>query len=122
MFICNHCPFAVHINPQISKMAKKYMKKGFGFLAISSNDIVNYPQNSSYLMKIKAEEEGYTFPFLYDATQEVAKAYDAAWISYFYLFDANLILLYMGQLDDSRPGNSLPRTGSNYDGPWMGYC
>ncbi|NHF57884.1 thioredoxin family protein [Flavobacteriaceae bacterium TP-CH-4] len=113
MFICNHCPFVVHVNPMISKLGKLYQEKGIAFLAISSNDIVNYPQDAPDLMKKKAMEEGYTFPYLYDATQLVAKAYDAACTPDFYLFDKNLRLVYRGQLDDSRPGNGIPLTGND---------
>lgn len=111
MFICNHCPFVVHVNPEIAQMGIQYGPKGIGFIAISSNDIENYPQDAPYLMKQIAKEEGYTFPYLYDETQEVAKAYDAACTPDFYLFDANLKLAYHGQLDDSRPGNGILVTG-----------
>lgn len=113
MFICNHCPFVKHVNAEIAKLAKEYQTKGIGFIAISSNDIVNYPQDKPELMKSMAIQEGYTFPYLYDATQEVAIAYDAACTPDFYLFDAGLKLVYRGQLDDSRPGNGIPVTGSD---------
>ncbi|PHQ58985.1 MAG: thioredoxin family protein [Maribacter sp.] len=108
MFICNHCPFVVHVNPEIVKIGIEYRPKGIGFIAISSNDIENYPQDAPHLMKQTAKEEGYTFPYLYDQTQEVAKAYDAACTPDFYLFDANLKLAYHGQLDDSRPSGNPP--------------
>ncbi|WP_190809379.1 thioredoxin family protein [Flagellimonas sp. S3867] len=111
MFICNHCPFVIHVNPEITRMATEYQSKGIGFIAISSNDIVNYPQDAPHLMKKKAQEEGYSFPYLFDETQEVAKAYDAACTPDFYLFDSNIKLVYRGQLDDSRPGNGIPLTG-----------
>ncbi|SNZ00242.1 thioredoxin family protein [Flagellimonas pacifica] len=111
MFICNHCPFVIHVNPKISDLGKEYASKGIGFIAISSNDIVNYPQDAPHLMKQKAAEEDYTFPYLYDETQEVAKAYDAACTPDFYLFDSDLNLVYRGQLDDSRPGNGIPLSG-----------
>ncbi len=111
MFICNHCPFVIHVNPEIAKMAKEYKEKGIAFIAISSNDVVNYPQDAPHLMKKKAIEAAYTFPYLYDQTQEVAKAYDAACTPDFYLFDNNLGLVYRGQLDDSRPGNRIPVSG-----------
>ena len=113
MFICNHCPFVVHVNPELTRLAKEYQNKGIGFVAISSNDVVNYPQDSPELMKKVAQYEGYTFPYLYDETQEVAKAYDAACTPDFYLFDDDLKLVYRGQLDDSRPGNGIPLTGTN---------
>ncbi|QLG46268.1 thioredoxin family protein [Costertonia aggregata] len=113
MFICNHCPFVVHVNPEISKMAKTYQPKGIGFVAISSNDVENYPQDGPKYMKLKAKAEDYTFPYLYDETQAVAKAYDAACTPDFYLFDSDLKLVYRGQLDDSRPGNGKPLTGKD---------
>lgn len=113
MFICNHCPFVVHVNPMIVKLAKDYQAKGINFVAISSNDVENYPQDAPHLMKEKAKEEGYTFPYLYDETQDVAKAYDAACTPDFYLFDDQMELVYRGQLDDSRPGNGIPLTGAD---------
>jgi thiol-disulfide isomerase/thioredoxin len=111
MFICNHCPFVIHVNPEIAKMAKEYREKGIAFIAISSNDVVNYPQDAPHLMKNKALEADYTFPYLYDETQDVAKAYDAACTPDFYVFDKNLGLVYRGQLDDSRPSNGIQVTG-----------
>lgn len=111
MFICNHCPFVIHVNPQVVKLAQEYQQKGIAFVAISSNDVENYPQDAPHLMKQKAKEEGYCFPYLYDETQKVAKAYDAACTPDFYLFDADLTLVYRGQLDDSRPENGIPLTG-----------
>ena len=113
MFICNHCPFVVHVNPELSKLGREYQEKGIGFIAISSNDVENYPQDAPHLMTQVAKDEGYTFPYLYDETQEVAKAYDAACTPDFYLFDTDLKLVYRGQLDDSRPGNGLPLTGKD---------
>ncbi|MFC4219574.1 thioredoxin family protein [Flagellimonas marina] len=113
MFICNHCPFVIHVNPEISKLGREYQPKGINFVAISSNDVENYPQDAPHLMKEKAQEMDYTFPYLYDETQEVAKAYDAACTPDFYLFDGNLKLVYRGQLDNSRPGNGVPLTGSD---------
>ena len=113
MFICNHCPFVKHVNVQISKLAREYREKGIGFVAISSNDVVNYPQDAPPLMKETAIAEAYSFPYLYDKTQEVAHAYDAACTPDFYLFDNQLALVYRGQLDNSRPGNGIPVTGSD---------
>ncbi|WP_422081249.1 thioredoxin family protein [Ulvibacterium sp.] len=113
MFICNHCPFVKHVNPEISKLGEEYQKKGIGFVAISSNDVKNYPQDGPDLMKETAKQEGYSFSYLYDETQETAKAYDAACTPDFYLFDSNLRLVYRGQLDDSRPGNGIPVTGKD---------
>lgn len=113
MFTCNHCPFVIHVNPEISRLGKEYQKLGIGFIAISSNDVENYPQDAPHLMKEVAQEQLYSFPYLYDETQEVAKAYQAACTPDFYLFDRNLELVYRGQLDDSRPGNGIPLTGSD---------
>ncbi len=106
MFICNHCPFVLHVNEQLITLATDYKNNGVGFAAISSNDVENYPQDSPELMKELAKEVGYPFPYLYDESQEVAKAYDAACTPDFYIFDNNLKLVYRGQLDSSRPGNN----------------
>lgn len=113
MFICNHCPFVKHVNPELAKIGREYGSKGIGCIAISSNDVVNYPQDAPHLMKQTASEEGYTFPYLYDSTQEVARAYQAACTPDFYLFDKDLLLVYRGQLDASRPGNDVPLTGED---------
>ncbi len=113
MFICNHCPFVKHVNPQISRLGKEYQSQGIGFIAISSNDVENYPLDAPPLMKQVAKKEAYSFPYLYDRTQEVAKAYDAACTPDFYLFDADLKLVYRGQLDASRPENGIPVTGAD---------
>ena len=113
MFTCNHCPYVIHINEQLVALAKEYQAKGVSIVAISSNDVENYPQDSPEKMKELAAEVGYTFPYLYDETQEVAKAYDAACTPDFFLFDGNLDLVYAGQLDDSRPGNGTPVTGND---------
>ncbi len=113
MFICNHCPFVIHVNEELVTIANAYQDKGFGFIAISSNDVVNYPQDGPDLMKTHAATVGYPFPYLYDETQEVAKAYNAACTPDLYLFNADLKLIYRGQLDDSRPGNGLPVTGND---------
>lgn len=111
MFTCNHCPYVIHVNPEIARLALDYCKKGVGFLAISSNDIENYPEDSPEKMKVLAKEVGYSFPYLYDETQEVAKAYDAACTPDFYAFDENGILKYRGRLDESRPNSGIPLTG-----------
>lgn len=113
VFSCNHCPYVVHINEEMVRLAKHYQAKGMGFVVISSNDVDNYPQDSPDKMKTLAKEEGYTFPYLYDATQEVAKAYDAACTPDFYVFDGQKKLYYRGRLDGSRPGNELPLTGED---------
>lgn len=113
MFICNHCPFVIHVNDELVKMANEYQHKGINFIAISSNDIVNYPQDAPPLMKKIAKELHYPFPYLYDETQEIAKKYDAACTPDFYVFNADLKSFYHGQLDDSRPGNNKPVTGKD---------
>jgi peroxiredoxin len=113
MFICNHCPFVKHVNPELRRLAHDYENKGIAFIAISSNDVRYYPEDAPHLMKETAKEEGYSFPYLYDETQKVARAYNAACTPDFYLFDKNLELVYRGQLDDSRPGNNLPLNGSD---------
>jgi len=111
MFICNHCPFVKHLNSTIVQLAVTYQSKGIAFIAISSNDVVNYPQDAPELMKQTAIQERYSFPYLFDESQEVAREYEAACTPDFYLFDHNLRLIYRGQLDDSRPGNGIPSTG-----------
>ncbi|MFL1012770.1 thioredoxin family protein [Flavisericum labens] len=113
MFICNHCPFVIHINEKIVNIANAYSQKGIGFVAISSNDVVNYPQDSPEKMKIHAKENNYPFPYLYDETQEIAKAYDAACTPDFYVFNEDQQLAYRGQLDSSRPENGIPLTGED---------
>ncbi|WP_268122543.1 thioredoxin family protein [Roseivirga pacifica] len=113
MFICNHCPFVKHVDAGIVALAKDYQAKGVAFVAISSNDVENYPQDGPDLMKEEAEKVGYTFPYLYDETQAVAKAYDAACTPDFYIFDAEMKCAYRGQLDGSRPGSGVPVTGSD---------
>ncbi|MDP5158614.1 MAG: thioredoxin family protein [Flaviramulus sp.] len=113
MFICNHCPFVIHINTEIVKIANSYREKGFRFIAISSNDVINYPQDSPEKMTTHARENNYSFPYLYDATQNVAKAYGAACTPDLFVFDEYLKLAYRGQLDDSRPVNNIPISGKD---------
>ncbi|MEM1002300.1 MAG: thioredoxin family protein [Bacteroidota bacterium] len=113
MFICNHCPFVKHINSELSRLGRDYSDKGVGIIAIASNDVVNYPDDSPENLKTQANSFGFSFPYLYDETQEVAKIYDAACTPDFFLFNSNLALEYRGQLDDSRPGNGLPVTGKD---------
>ncbi|MFY9243494.1 MAG: thioredoxin family protein [Polaribacter sp.] len=113
MFICNHCPFVIHVNSELVKMANQYQLKGINFIAISSNEIENYPQDSPKYMKQVAEKLKYPFPYLFDESQQVAKAYDAACTPDFYVFNADLKSVYHGQLDNSRPGNEEPLTGKD---------
>jgi thiol-disulfide isomerase/thioredoxin len=111
MFICNHCPYVIHVNEQLIALASDYKSKGIGFVAISSNDVVNYPQDGPELMKKHALEVGYNFPYLYDETQEVAKAYDAACTPDLYVFDGDQKLYYRGRIDDAKPGTDREITG-----------
>ncbi len=113
MFICNHCPFVKHVNPELVRLSGDYMGRGISCIAISSNDVVNYPQDSPLLMKETALREGYPFPYLYDETQVAARAFRAACTPDFYLFNNDLQLVYRGQLDDSRPGNDIPISGAD---------
>lgn len=113
LFICNHCPFVIHINSQLVTIANAYATKGISFIAISSNDVANYPQDGPAKMKQHAELADYPFPYLFDETQHVAKAYNAACTPDIYLFSSALKLIYRGQLDSSRPGNNIPVTGKD---------
>ena len=113
-FICNHCPFVIHVNQELVKLANDYAKKGISFIAISSNDADHYPQDGPMYMKQVAQNLNYPFPYLYDETQEVAKAYDATCTPDFYLFDSELKSVYHGQLDSSRPHNGIPVTGKDF--------
>ena len=113
MFICNHCPFVKYVNKQIVEIANVYDKLGIKFIAISSNDVENYPEDSPERMKKVALEEKYPFPYLYDESQKVARNYDAACTPDFFVFDKNKELVYRGQLDDSRPGNDIPLNGKD---------
>lgn len=113
MFICNHCPYVIHVNEGLVNLAEDYIPKGVSFIAISSNDVENYHVDSPENMKAHAADEGYPFPYLYDETQEVAKAYDAACTPDFYIFDGHMKLAYRGRLDDSRPNSGIPVTGKD---------
>lgn len=113
MFLCNHCPYVIYVNEELVRLAKEYQAKGVQFIGISSNDVENYPQDGPELMTEHAKKVGYTFPYLYDESQAVAKAYDAACTPDFYVFDGDLKLAYRGRLDDSRPGNDQPLTGKD---------
>ena len=113
MFICNHCPFVKHVNAQLVSLANDYISKGVKVVAISSNDVVNYPEDAPEKMHDTALELQYPFPYLHDESQEVAKSFDAACTPDFYLFDQNMELVYRGQLDDSRPSLDIPVTGKD---------
>jgi len=111
MFICRHCPYVVHVEQEVATIGRDYRDTSLGMLAISSNDPVNYPDDAPPRLKEMAERLGFTFPLCFDETQDVAKAYRAACTPDFYLFDRERRLVYHGQLDDSRPGNTKPVTG-----------
>ncbi len=113
MFLCNHYPFVKHVRAELARLGKDYAGKGVGVVAISSNDVEKYPADGPDKMREEAADAGYTFPYLYDQTQEVAKAYRAACTPDFYVFDRTLRLVYRGQLDESRPKNSAPLTGKD---------
>ncbi|MFO0014536.1 MAG: thioredoxin family protein [Planctomycetota bacterium] len=113
MFLCNHCPFVKHVAPELVRLANDYTARGIHFVAISSNDIAQYPDDAPERMKQEAAEQGYAFPYLYDESQEVAQAYRAACTPDFFVFDANRRLVYRGQIDDSRPGNGKPLNGAD---------
>jgi len=111
MFICNHCPFVKHIRSALAEFAREYRDKGLSIVAISANDVANRAEDGPEHMAEETRNAGYVFPYLYDETQEVAKAYRAACTPDFFLFDAEHKLVYRGQFDDSRPGNEQPITG-----------
>ncbi len=113
MFICNHCPYVKHVNDGLVELANDYITEGVAFIAISSNDVDEYPEDAPDKMREVAQKFQFPFPYLFDEIQEVAKAYDAACTPDFYIFDKNLKLVYRGQLDDSRPGNEIPVTGKD---------
>jgi thiol-disulfide isomerase/thioredoxin len=114
MFLCNHCPYVLYVNPEIVRIVQEYRPKGVAFIGINSNDAEGYPEDAPDKMGPHAESVGYTFPYLYDENQQVARAYDAACTPDFYIFDGELKLAYRGQLDDSRPKrNPIPSTGKD---------
>ena len=113
MFICNHCPYVIHIENEIAAIANEYQEKGISFVAISANDAGNYPADAPDKMKVKASEAGYSFPYLHDDSQDIAKAYHAACTPDFYVFDGDLKCVYRGRMDNSSPGNGQPVTGSD---------
>ena len=113
MFICNHCPFVKHVAAELARLGRDYREKGVAVFAINSNDIESHPADGPDKMKEEAAARGYTFPYLLDADQSVAKSYEAACTPDFYLFDADRRLVYRGQLDGSRPGNDVPVDGAD---------
>jgi peroxiredoxin len=113
MFICNHCPYVKHVRHEIARLAREYQGRGVAVVGISSNDVAAYPADGPDAMREEKERVGYTFPYLFDETQEVAKAYGAACTPDFFLHDASRRLVYRGQLDGSRPSNTVPVTGKD---------
>ena len=112
MFICNHCPYVIHVQQELVKLANDYQPQDISFIAISSNDVATHPDDSPENMRQVAKELGYPFPYLYDETQAIAKAYQAACTPDLYIFDQDSKCVYRGRLDDSSPGNDLPVTGN----------
>jgi len=113
VFMCNHCPYVKHIRSALAAFAREYQPKGLAMVGINANDAANYPDDSPEKMVDEVAEAGYSFPYLYDETQETAKAYRAACTPDFFLYDKDRKLVYRGQFDDSRPGNNAPLTGKD---------
>ncbi len=113
MFICNHCPYVKNIQTKLVEVVKKYQGKGVSFIAINANDVKNYPQDNPENMRKEAEKYGYTFPYLFDESQAIAKAYQAACTPDLYVFDHALACVYRGRFDDSTPGNGIAVTGND---------
>ena len=113
MFICNHCPYVIHVRDELVRIANDYIQKGFSFVAISSNDIESYPEDSPGKMKLLAEKLSFPFPYLFDESQDVARAYHAACTPDFSVFDGNEKCVYRGRMDGSTPGNNVPVTGED---------
>ena len=113
MFMCNHCPYVIHIAYDLARFAAEYQRRGLAIVGISANDVSTHPADSPEQMVAEAENRGYTFPYLYDETQEVAQAYQAACTPDFFLFDKDRRLVYRGQFDASRPDSGIPITGDD---------
>ena len=113
MFICNHCPFVKHIAAKLADLGHEYQARGFGIVAINSNDAEKYAEDGPEKMAEEATSRGYSFPYLFDESQDVARAYTAACTPDFFVYDGDHRLVYRGQLDDSRPGNEIPVTGAD---------
>jgi peroxiredoxin len=111
MFLSRHCPYVQHVKDELARIGKEYGGRGIGIVAVSANDVSNYPDDAPERLKEMAEESGFTFPFCYDESQETARAFSAACTPDFSLFDNKRKLVYRGELDDSRPGNNIPVTG-----------
>ena len=113
MFICRHCPFVKHVEGELANIGRDYAGRGIGIVAISANDVTSHPEDSPMKLSLQAREVGFTFPYLFDESQEVARAYDAQCTPDFFMYDAGGLLVYRGQLDNSRPGNDIPVTGED---------
>ena len=113
VFMCNHCPYVIHVADALARLAREYQERGVAVVGINANDVASYPDDAPDKMAKEAKHRGYTFPYLYDATQEVAKAYRAACTPDFYVFDKDRKLVYRGQMDSSRPGSDVPVTGDD---------
>jgi peroxiredoxin len=113
IFLCNHCPYVKHVRHELARLAKQYQEKGVAVVGINSNDVASHPDDSPEMMVKEKASVGYTFPYLYDETQEVARSYKAACTPDFYVFDKDQKLVYRGQFDGSRPGNAIPVTGED---------
>jgi thiol-disulfide isomerase/thioredoxin len=113
MFLCNHCPYVKHIQAKLIEVANNYQAKQITFIAISANDVKTYPQDGPDAMRIEAQQHHYPFPYLYDESQAIAKAYRAACTPDFYIFDKNLLCVYRGRFDHSTPGNNVPVSGAD---------
>jgi peroxiredoxin len=116
MFICRHCPYVTHVRPALAELGREHASSGLGIVAIGANDPAAYPEDAPESLAAEAVEAGYVFPYLFDETQEVAKAYTAACTPDFFLFDGDRRLVYRGQMDSSRPGNGIPVTGQDLRG------
>ena len=113
VFMCNHCPYVKHVAEGLAALAREYQERGVAVVGINANDVDDYPDDAPAKMAEEAKRRGYTFPYLYDETQEVAKAYRAACTPDFFVFDGERRLVYRGQMDSSRPGNDIPVTGED---------
>lgn len=113
IFMCNHCPYVKHVAPELTRVSNEYMPKGVGFIGINSNDVIAHPEDNPEMMKAEVAKQGYKFPYLYDAEQSIAIAYNAACTPDIFVFDSDHRLVYRGQLDDSRPKTDKPLTGKD---------
>ena len=113
IFMCNHCPFVIHVSEELARLTREYMGRGVAVVGVNSNDVAKHPADSPEQMVAEVENRGYEFPYLYDETQEVAHAYRAACTPDFFLFDGERRLVYRGQMDDSRPDSGIPVTGKD---------